>query len=86
MSKGPPTDEHENLYEVAYLLSENVKFDLGMVIKATKTFLLNSTPIPFFTSVFFFCHGCLYGEAPALLLQRNFDGIQNQIAATYKIN
>jgi hypothetical protein len=35
MSKGPPTDEHENLYEVAHLLSENVKFDLGMVIKAT---------------------------------------------------
>jgi hypothetical protein len=35
MSKGPPTDEHENLYEVAYLLSENVKSDLGMTFNAT---------------------------------------------------
>ena len=34
-SKGPPTDEPENLYEVAYLLSENAKSDLGMIIRAT---------------------------------------------------
>jgi hypothetical protein len=35
MSRGPPTDERENLYEVAHLLSENIKSDLGMEISAT---------------------------------------------------